>query len=196
MSRRIFWVSVAVVAVLGSGVVGISDASGFWRGGFGYGPPPPPRTTINWKVAGTIVNVQLAIPTSEGPFLQPAFLIQAVMKGSPGDAQFTFVGIPDGFPGLLDQCGGGPGQLFSPNDMVITFSDLSMLFAHLSSAGGWVCFQEDGTVTAVANMEVIGGTGRFENAAGEFVGVFQGNTVGTSGALSAETGTIEGWIER
>lgn len=193
MSRKAFHAVVAAAVVLAGGFLGVTDSSGFWGGGSGHHRGNIP---INWRVAGTIVNVQLAIPTAQGLLTPPASLIQAFVKGSPGNAQFIVVGIPNEFQSSLGMCGDGPGQTFAFNDMVITFADQSMLFAKPGPAGGWVCFQLNGTVTAVANMTIIGGTGRYEGAAGEFVGEFLGRPVGDSGALAAETGTIEGWIER
>ena len=53
---------------------------------------------------------------------------------------------------------------------------------------------------AVFEMEITGGTGRFLNATGNFVGKFDGIPGGPPvydpGALLAETGTIKGWIEQ
>jgi hypothetical protein len=126
------------------------------------------------------------------------FLIRAFLKGAPGKAQFTVLGIPYGLPqDPHPECDGNPGQSFNPNDMVITFEDLSMLFAELEGPdGGWVCVQPDGTVTAEAHMSIIGGTGKYQDASGWFIGKFNGQQVGMSGLLQAETGTIVGEIER
>jgi hypothetical protein len=194
MAKKVPIAVVAVVAaVLAINLVGISDSEGSWRWGNRYHRG---KTRINWKVSGTIVNVQLAIPTMTGIDNVPAFLIQALLKGVPGNAQFTVVGIPNAFDPNHPECG-GPGQYFNPNDMVITFPDLSMIFAMLDRPdGGWVCIQEDGTVTAIAYMTITGGIGKYKGASGDFIGEFIGQQVGTSGALQAETGTIEGWIER
>jgi hypothetical protein len=177
-------VSVVVAAVLAFGLAG-----GAVAGNIEVAIP------VNWRVAGTVVNVQVA-PPAAGPVA--GFLIQALVKGSPGNAQFTVVGIPNSAPAPLQQCNGGFGQTFSPNDMVVIFDDLSMLFAELGEGGGWICFPgaAGDPVTAVANMIVTGGTGRFEGTGGGFVGVFEGHSAGISGALSAETGTITGQILR
>lgn len=78
--------------------------------------------------------------------------------------------------------------------MVIIFSDLSMLYAEMDpDLKAWMCFTGD---PAVANMEIIGGTGRYEGAEGSFQGTFGGFNFPGSGALIAEFGTIEGVIER
>ncbi len=179
MSRRVK-AAVVVTAVLTLAIGGIAARAG--------------STPIDWKAAGTIANVQLAIP----PFFEPVpgFLIHAAVAGAPGAAEFTVVTVP-GSPS--DQCGDNFGQSVLQNDMVITFPDQSMIFAKLNPAAGkgaWICFTGPDTVAAVANMTITGGTGRFEGAEGNFVGKFVGRQVGASGALAAETGTIEGSIER
>ncbi len=183
MSKKILALVVIATAVLSTAI--------------GGGTVCAESTPIDWKVAGTIANVQLT-----PPFVAPApgFLIRAVVDGAPGTAEFTVVSGP-GDPVLppSDKCGSNFGQMFLQNDMVITFPDRSMIFAKLDPApagGGWICFTGVGTVTAEAHMVITGGTGKYEKAGGEFVGRFAGAQVGTSGALSAETGTIEGWIER
>jgi hypothetical protein len=160
MSKRVLLVLLLAVSVLTTGIV--ADTA--------YGGSIP----INWRVSGTIVNVQLWIPTATGLDNVPGSLIQAFLKGAPGKAQFTVIGIPTDFNPTHPECDGVPGQNFSPNDMVITFADLSMIFAEIGPDGGWVCFQLDGTVTAVANMTITGGTGKYEDAGGEFIGEFKG----------------------
>lgn len=186
MSKRVLIIVVAAALALAGGVAGNSAYGG--------------STPVNWTVAGTIVNVLVpdftAVPPA--PPFKPGFLIHAFIKGAPGNAQFTVLGFPGIPSGSLGQCGGGPGQLFSPNDMVIMFADLSMIFAEEAEEGGWVCFPSPvgDPVTAVSNMTVTGGTGRFEGATGEFVGEFVSFPVGDSGAVIAETGTIKGWIDR
>ncbi len=184
MCKRSLAVVVIMTAVLSIPIAGGTVCAG--------------STPISWRVAGTIVNVQLAPP----PFFEPApgFLIRAVLDGAPGTAEFTVVAGPgDPVAPPSDKCGNNFGQTFLRNDMVITFPDQSMIFAKLDPApagGGWFCFTGVGTVTAESHMVITGGTGKYEGAGGEFVGRFQGVQVGTSGALAAETGTIEGWIER
>ena len=78
--------------------------------------------------------------------------------------------------------------------MVVTLADLSMIFAELEK--GWACFNSDGTVTAEAHMVITGGTGKYKDASGDFTGTFLGQSVGTSGFLAAETGKIEGHVDR
>jgi len=186
MTKRVTIIVVAAALALAGGVAGDSAYGG--------------STPVNWTLAGTIVNLLVpdftAVPPA--PPFHAGSLIQAFVKGPPGNAQFTVLGFPGIPSGSLEQCDGGPGQLFSPNDMVITFADLSMIFAKEAEESGWVCFPtgEGDPVTAVANMTVTGGTGRFEGATGGFVGEFVSFPVGDSGAVIAETGTIKGWIDR
>ena len=184
MSRRAVLAVVTAVALLASGFVGVTDSSGFmFRRGEG-------RTPINWEVAGTIAIVQLPL-TAAVP--GPGFLIDAFVKGAPGRAQFRVLSAGVGGPVNIPECE-GPGQYFAYNDMVITFEDRSMLFAELDSVGGgWSCFTGK---PAVANMKITGGTGKYKSAEGQFQGVFDTPFMGVTGALLAETGTINGWIDR
>jgi hypothetical protein len=183
MSKRIFIVVVVAVAVLATGMV-VDTASG----GGGH---PKGKIPINWKVSGTIANVIL-YPTTNPAAPQPGLMIQAVVQGAPGNGQFTITSVGN-FPGYVPECN-GPGQTFAHNDMVITLDSLSMIFAKLET--GWVCFNNDGTVSAEAHMSITGGAGKYEGATGYFTGNFLGQSVGTSGFLAAETGNIEGEIYR
>jgi len=184
MLKRILIVVVAVVTVVASGFVGVTDSSGFmFHRGYG-------KTPIDWEVAGTIVIVQLPL-TPVGPV--PGFLIDAFVKGAPGRAQFRVLSVGQGAPAYIPECEGF-GQYFGSNDMVITFEDQSMLFAKMDTAfSSWSCFTGK---PAVANMVITGGTGKYESAEGNFQGVFNTPFSGESGALLAETGTIKGWIGR
>jgi hypothetical protein len=127
MSRKAFWMVLAA-AVLASGFLGVTTSSGFWGGGFWHHRG---KTPINWKVAGTVAYVQLAIPTATGIDNVAGILIRAVIKGIPDDGQFTVVSIGNP-PGYLDQCGGS-GLTVERNDMVITLADQSMIFAALDT---------------------------------------------------------------
>jgi hypothetical protein len=177
MSKRILIVVVTVVAVVGTGMA--TDTV--------YGGKIP----INWKVSGTIANVNFYL--SANPFAPlPGLLIQAAVKGSPGNGQFTITSVGSQ-PGVLTECN-GYGQTFAHNDMVITLDELSMIFAKLDE--GWVCFNSNNTVSAEAHMIITGGTGKYDGASGYFMGTFVGQPVGTSGFLAAETGTIVGEIYR
>ena len=177
MSKRILIVVVAVVAVVATGIA--TETA--------YGGNIP----IHWKVSGTIANV-IFYPSTNPTASQPGLLIQAAVKGSPGNGQFTITSVANQ-PGYVPECN-GPGQTFAHNDMVITLDSHSMIFAKLQA--GWVCFNPDYTVSAEAHMIITGGTGKYEGASGHFMGTFEGQSVGTSGFLSAETGTIVGEIYR
>jgi len=146
---------------------------------------------IRWTVSGTIANV-LFYPSTNPSAVQPGLVIQAFVKGAPGNGHFTITSVGN-FPEYLVECS-GPGQTFAHNDMVITLDELSMIFARLQA--GWVCFNGDGTVSAEAHMIITGGSGKYEGASGSFEGHFFGQPVGTSGFLAAETGRIEGRIDR
>ncbi len=186
MSRKTALVMVAAVAVLASGFVGAASSGGSW---FGQ-PDQHGGTRINWEVAGTIAFVQLPL-TPVGPV--PGFLIDALVKGAPGRAQFRVLSVGAEAPVSIPECE-GPGRYFEYNDMVITFEDQSMLFAKLDPVErSWSCFTGK---PAIANMKITGGTGRYESAEGYFQGVFDTPFFGDSGALLAETGTIKGWIGR
>jgi hypothetical protein len=173
MSKRILIVVVVAAVVLATSIV--ADTA--------YGGNIP----INWRVSGTIVGIQVT-PLSPTGYSGPAFLIDAFLKGAPGIAQFRLLAaVAEGPPEEILECGGF-GQFFQFDDMVIIFRDLSMLFAEMDpDLRAWLCFTD---------MEIIGGTGRYEGAEGYFQGIFGGFTFEDSGALIAEFGTIKGFIER
>lgn len=177
MSKRILIVVVAVVAVVAAGMSTDTASGG--------------NIPIHWKVSGTISNV-IFYPSTNPAAPQPGLLIQAAVKGSPGNGQFTITSVANQ-PGYVPECN-GPGQTFAHNDMVITLDSLSMIFAKLQA--GWLCFNPDYTVSAEAHMTITGGTGKYEDASGHFTGTFEGQSIGTSGFLAAETGTIVGEIYR
>ena len=181
MSKRILIVVVVAAAVLATGIVADTAYSG--------------SKPINWRVSGTIVGIQVTQLSTTG-YSGPAFLIDAFLAGAPGRAQFrVLAALADGPPVEIPEClgGGGPdGQYFAFDDMVIIFEDLSMLFAEMEAPNrAWSCFTGE---PAVANMVIIGGTGKYEGAEGYFKGIFDGTTVGGSQTLIAETGTIIGEI--
>jgi len=160
-------------------------------------------TPISWKVSGTVAYVTFAYPIDVPPFIQSqnGFLVSAVTKGAPGNAQFTVTGWtgPPSDPFTAStECDPYPQMESLKNDFVATFEDQSMIFATLDpdpDKGGYVC---QGPLPAVFNMIITGGTGRFEGAGGYFQGTFDAYPIGPPvnplGALLAETGTIEGEI--
>lgn len=179
MSKRILIVVAVAAVVLATSIV--ADTA--------YGGDVP----INWRVSGTIVGIQVTKLSPTG-YEGPAFLIDAFLKGEPGNAQFRLVAAMEEYPtDYIPDCE-GPGQFFQFDDMVIIFSDLSMLYAAMDpDLKAWMCFTG---APAVANLEIIGGTGRYEGAEGSFQGTFGGFNFPASGAFIAEFGTIEGVIER
>lgn len=170
-------------------------ACGGGGGGGGTANAATP-TSIDWNVSGTIVGVQVASPSPTG-YSGPALLIDAFLKGAPENAQFrVLAAAAEGPPDVIPECLGDginpDGQYFAFDDMVIIFEDLSMIFAKMNpDLKGWSCFTGE---PAVANMEIIGGTGRYEDAQGHFQGIFGGMTFEDSQALIAEFGTIVGEI--
>ena len=188
MPKRVLVVVVAAAVILAINLAGVADSGGFRGDGYRHHRGNIP---IDWKVSGTLAYVQLA-PLPDPSMIIPGIMIQADLKGAPGKAHFTVISLGNLPEMNLAACGGGPGQTFLHNDMVINFEDLSMIFARL--VDGYACFQEDGSVAAYADMEIYDGRGKYEGAGGWIHGEFSGGIVGTSGALSAETGTIEGEI--
>ena len=194
MSRRALLVVVTAAAVLASGFVVVTNSEGFWRGGFWRHRGEIP---INWRVAGTIAYVELA-PLPDPSKTVPGIIIDIVAEGAPGKAKSKVIGIAyEVVPDTDGDCEGASKLLFFQDDMVVTFEDQSMLFATMDTTKeSFLCFLDTPTQLAVAHMKIIGGTGKYEGASGEFTGNFEGQQVGASGALGAETGTIKGWLER
>jgi len=144
---------------------------------------------INWKVAGSIIN---QVMISGAPPGQTVVLLKA--QGAPGPADLTIIGYA-GIPGSISVDGCNFAIPFDGDESVAVFSDLSMLFAHLMDGGdSWLCVDPQPT-TFKFEMEIIGGTGRFDGARGGFTatGVSQGG--GFVGPLSAETGEFIGTID-
>jgi hypothetical protein len=132
---------------------------------------------MNWRVAGPIVDFNLV-------------LLKAV--GSPGRADLTIMGYDYGFvedPNCVTKVTVG-GINF-----VAVFNDLSMLFAKRMDGGeAYICQNSEGA-TFYFDMEINGGTGRFDGATGDFTA--EGEAYGEPffpGPLSAETGNFTGEI--
>ncbi len=201
MSKRILLVVVGVVAVvLASGFVGVTNSEGFRGGGFWHHRGNIP---INWRVAGTITYVELYSPYVE-PLSDSTFptvqgtIIDIVTKGKPFGARSKVIGIANGVvPDTEGDCVEDFKLLFEYDDMIVTFPDLSMLFATgKDDPPGFHCFLDPFPQLAVAHMKIIGGTGKYAGASGEYTGTFRGGPVGESGTLGYETGTIVGEIVR
>lgn len=182
MSRRALLVVVTAAAVLASGFVVVTNSEGFWRGGFWRHRGEIP---INWRVAGTIAYVELA-PLPDPSKTVPGIIIDIVAEGAPGKAKSKVIGIAyEVVPDTDGDCEGAFKLL-----------DQSMLFATMDTTKkSFLCLQPPPQL-ALAHMIIFDGTGKYEGAEGHLTGTFQGQQVGESGALGAETGTIKGWIER
>jgi hypothetical protein len=169
---------------------------------------------VNWKIAGTIVQLVDVESLLYGPLLGPRSLINLSAEGSPGPAKITLLSVLEqpcsSAPPF--QCESGydiPGACFTKNDMVAIFPDQSLLFASIDSVGGVLCLNipvalpEDGTYFKV-KMNVTGGTGRFEGASsGELIGEGHGyfienptgDPIDNDLTLVGENGKITGSIE-
>jgi len=191
MSRRTVLVVMVAVAVLASGMA-VGPVFGEDEG-----------KNVHWEVAGTFAYVNFQVPGVDGQTFSlvfqdhPGYLVNSFVKGTFGHAHLMVVGWSD--PALQINpaaCGPFPQVVSIRNDAVFTFDNQEMLFATLDP--GMVSYSCLGPLPAVMHMDITGGTGKFQGASGHFDGTFIAVPVGppTSGAFYAETGTIEGWIER
>ena len=141
------------------------------------GPKRLRSIPINWRVAGPIVDFNL-------------ILLKA--RGWPGRADLTIMGYDYGYdadPNCETKVTVG-GVNF-----VAVFTDLSMLFAKRMDGGeAYICQNPEGA-TFYFDMEINGGTGRFDGATGDFTA--EGKAYAEPffpGPLSAETGNFTGEI--
>ncbi len=167
---------------------------------FAASRPPPTLSSaqvdMNLRFAGTFISrVQYVVPSTGEPATSP--LIRLKAKGSPGPCEISFFGGQDetvGFPPDEDCCGGPACLLISviENPQVLTFNDLSLLFA---TGDGEVCIDLlTGIATGTVDLTFTGGTGRFEGATGEAVSDFEIVPVSSDGSFNSETGTTVGTI--
>jgi hypothetical protein len=150
----------------------------------------PSSIPINWRVAGSIVNFK----TNIGPEDQIVVFLKAM--GSPGPADLTVVGYAsDAYVDNDEGC--YPKIIFGGDEAVAVFTDLSMLFARLMDGGdSYICIGADGISHAKFEMEIFGGSGRFDGAKGYFTAdIPAGFGHLFEGALSAESGKFIGRIE-
>jgi hypothetical protein len=148
---------------------------------------------VNWRIAGTFINgVEVTDPVTS--VSKPHALIHAQAVGSPGKAVIRAVGSTDSPSGV---CLEGQGLVFDlvRNDLVATFSDLSLLAAALDN--GSICVNLfTGEVQGVIHLVVTGGAGRFEGATGNLtIQDFVIRPVSPFASLSFETGEIVGTIQ-
>ena len=148
---------------------------------------------VNWRFAGTVINsVEVTEP---GTFVSnPNVLIDVQAVGSPGNAVIRALGSTDSPSGV---CLGGQGLVFDlvRNDLIATFSDLSLLAAALDN--GSVCVNLiTGEAQGVIHLVVTGGTGRFVGATGNLtIQDFVIRPVSPFASLALETGEIVGTIQ-
>lgn len=157
---------------------------------------------VNWRFAGTfITNIVEFDPTinfPEGDTTVTA-LIHGQLKGRPGRAELrSFAGRstpPVPSEGCFDGAGGFAISI-TENPIVITFPNLSLLFAKLAtSTTGDVCLDfSTGRGEGVIPIMFTGGRGRFEGASGNAEIKFETQAVSSSGNFSGETATVKGTI--
>ena len=121
-------------------------------------PRLSPQVDMNLRFAGTFISrIQYVVPSTGEPATSP--LIRLKAKGSPGPCEISFFGGQDetvGFPPDEDCCGGPACLLISviENPQVLTFNDLSMLFA---TGSGEVCIDLlTGIATGTVDLEFTG----------------------------------------
>jgi hypothetical protein len=150
---------------------------------------------VNWRFAGTVINsVEVSLP----PFVptKPNVLINVQAVGSPGKAVIRALGSSADLP--PGSCLQGHGLVFEleRNDLVATFSDLSLLAAALDN--GSICVNiSTGEITGgPIHLVVTGGTGRFAGATGNLtIQDFVIRPVSPLASLAFETGEIVGTIQ-
>jgi S-layer homology domain len=150
---------------------------------------------INWRVAGPIIN---EVMTSGDPPGQTLIMLKA--KGAPGPADLTVLGTAR----LAEPGEEVPGChltiIFEQDEFVAVFSDLSMLFAKLMEGGdSYLCGvfppAPNAGTTFKFDMEITGGTGRFDGATGGFIATGVGHGEYFEGPLSAESGEFKGLVK-
>jgi len=175
MTRKMIFLLVILVLLSAVGVTTISA----------QGKTQP----INMTLSGSIMTIDEGVG-----------LFDVNLQGSPGSANAR--GLSFSYPvGYSDLPAGNPCiDLPSPLDAVIittdaqitiTFKDGSMLFGN-ATEGGYVCFAPG---FAYAPYELVGGTGRFEDATGYIDFNIDAHRFGGPGApVTAETGAGIGEI--
>jgi len=145
---------------------------------------------IDWQIAGTIIN---DIKTTGEPEGQTLINLKAI--GLPDSADITVLGYA-GAPVDPGVEGCDLTIPFIQDEFVAVFSDLSLLFAKLEDGGdSYLCITfADGGTTFNFDMEITGGTGRFDGALGGFTATGVGHGQYFEGPLSAESGHFEGLI--
>ena len=148
---------------------------------------------IDLDFAGTLIQGVQYVPSSTGVQIDGT-LGQFEFKGEPGRGNATLFAGQTGDPVLSDCCDSGLCLLIpiTENPLVLTFKDLSLLFAN---GTGEICVDLlTGRSTFTIDIMFTGGRGRFEGATGEAVIVGEVEPVSSNGAFNGETGQIVGTI--
>ena len=116
------------------------------------------------------------------------------LKGSPGDANAR--GAGDGYPSNLPDTpcpdiGPVDGLRLDPAQINVVFNDGSMFYGKGIANESFVCFA---VPIARASYEIVGGTGRFEGAAGYMVVDLETRSIDTVLLATPETGHAYGEI--
>ncbi len=148
---------------------------------------------VNWRIAGTVISsVEVTNPVT--PVSKPHVLIHVQAVGSPGKAVIRALGSGADLPSGVCLNGDLKFDLVR-NDLVATFSDLSLLAAALDN--GSICVNLfTGEITGEIDLVVTGGTGRFAGATGNLtIQDFVIRPVSPFASLAFETGKIVGTIQ-
>jgi hypothetical protein len=163
---------------------------------------------INWRIAGTIV--QLLDITIPAPGAEPAphSLINLTARGAPGPARITLLSKSTGPPGVTgtsltceDEVNFTHIADVVQNDFVAIFPDQSLLFASIDNSedgGGILCIDAATFQTTyfIVKMKITGGKKRFEGASGYFTAEGYGYPgFSSEGTLVGENGRIKGRID-
>jgi hypothetical protein len=150
------------------------------------------ETPLQIKYAGFGFDTKI---DGQVPDDQTVTLSQGRAEGSFGaseiaiTAEFELVGVddrcPTGYPLRFD-------LVYSAT--VLTFKDHSQLFGF--SWNGWLCASATGGYVGEVYGVYAGGTGRFEDASGEFMSKYSGAYLDPSIGFRSIAGTAEGTVGR
>ncbi len=159
---------------------------------------------VNWRFAGTFITniVQVVNPMTGDT--APTALVHGQLKGRPGRAELRVFAGRSTVPVFSADCfDGAPGLALSilENPIVITFPNLSLLFAKLAEGPpGDFCLELDtagiptGRGKGVIPIMFTGGRGKYKDASGQAVIEAETEAVSSNGNFSGETATVKGTI--
>lgn len=154
------------------------------------------RVPISFKFAGAFIsNVQQSL--ADGSPTGPSTIIHVSAWGFPGGRVLI-----RGFGGQSGRSGPGRCPLdgepafvvqLVENPLVMTFPDLSLLFANLASGEqGYICIDGAGKNRFEIPLDFIGGRGKFEGASGGALVKGEAEPIDSRGNFLGETGTLKG----